>query len=278
MEHRLKANSCPDHPSQPKEYLCLTCKKIYCHNCYKKDTEHRSDIRPISLQLLDSFELEQYMGAGTFGAVFKVLSLSDGLPYALKVLSQVNSEEDFDHFSQETKLHATMSHPNIIKYHSSFRIKSENLFVVVLELADHSLASEIRSLSQSTAFSYFTQIVEALRYLHDDLKIAHRDLKPRNILLKEGTVKLCDMGEARVLNKKLLTLSNAKGFGTTIFLPPEVLNGKKYNEKSDIWAAGIVFHIMLTKGKHPFDGKITKDNDQIVEQNYLEIIESKDYF
>ena len=192
--------------------------------------------------------------------------MSDGRPYALKVVNDVNSQEDFLLASRETQLHAKMSHPNIIKYETSFRVKSEGLFVVLLELADSSLETEIKSLSQETAFLYFTQIIEALRYLHEDLKIAHRDLKPRNILLKQGAVKLCDMGEAKLMNKKMLTLSNSRGFGTTIYLPPEVLNGQKYNEKSDIWSAGIIFHAMLSKGKHPFDHKGARDENEIVEK------------
>lgn len=257
-------NLCPDHPSKKKEYLCLTCKKIYCHKCYKKDN-HRLNIKPLSKELLANYELEEYLGSGTYGFVFKVISLGEDRPYALKVITDVNTQEDFNHVSNETKLHSKMSHPNIIKFNYSFRIKSEGVYLVLLELADSSLQSEIKSLTQETALLYFTQIVEALRYLHEDLKIAHRDLKPQNILLKQGVVKLCDMGEAKIMSKKKHTMSNSKGFGTTIYMPPEVLNGQKYNEKSDIWSAGIVFHTMLSKGKHPFDQKGTKKIMEIVE-------------
>lgn len=197
--------------------------------------------------------------------MFSVISLSEDLPYALKVMTDVVTQDDFDFVSRETKLHSKMSHPNIIKYQNSFRIQSENLFVIQLELADGSLESELRSLSQQKAFSYFTQIMQALCYLHDDLTIAHRDLKPRNILIKNDIIKLCDMGEAKIINKNMLTLSNGRGFGTTIYLPPEVLNGQKYNEKSDVWAAGVVFHAMLSQGKHPFDSKGNRDESEIIE-------------
>ena len=163
------SNSCPSHPSQRKEFVCPLCKKIYCFDCLKIDKPHRASIKGLSEHLLDSFEFEQYLGEGTFGCVFKVISLGDDLPYALKVLSGVETEEDFAIISKEAKQHAKMSHPNIIKYNSSFRVKNENLFVVVLELADTSLAAEIKSLSPKIALSYFTQMMEALRYLHEDL-------------------------------------------------------------------------------------------------------------
>lgn len=262
---QLKTNACPSHPSQPKEFVCLTCKKIYCLTCYQNDKLHRANTRGISEQLLDSFEFQQYLGSGTYGCVFKVLSLGEDHPYALKVIQDVTTQEDFEVLSKEAKLHFKMSHPNIIKFNNSFRIKNEGLFIIQLELADSSLESEIKLLSQNTAISYFIQIIEALRYLHDDLHIAHRDLKPRNILIKEGVVKLCDMGEAKHMSNNKQTLSNSRGFGTTIYLPPEVLNGQKYNEKSDIWSAGVVFHAMLSKGKHPFGPNGSRDEGQIVE-------------
>ena len=282
-------NCCSKHPSQRKKFVCTTCEKIYCYTCSEEDDDHSANIKFISKQLLESFEFNQYLGAGAYGCVFGVTSLSDHFPYALKVISDIKTEEDFNIVSKEAQLHATMVHPNIIKYHSSFRVKKESLFVVILELADSSLATEIESLSKSTAFYYFTQILEALRYLHDDLKIAHRDLKPKNILVKSGIVKLCDMGDAKILKKKMLTLSSSKGFGTRIYLPPEVLNGNNYNEKSDIWAAGIAFHKMLSKWKHPFNFKENNDEDEIVknvknqnikidefiqEEKYLTILES----
>ena len=156
-------------------------------------------------------------------------------------------------FSQAAKLHSKISHPYIIKLNYSFRIKSESLFVILLELADGSLESEIKTLTQTTAVSYFLQIMEALRYLHDDLHIVHKNLKPRNILIKQGAIKLSD-----------IKMPN-RGFTATTYLPPEVLNGNKYNEKSDIWAAGVVLHEMLSHGKHPFDPKGTQQQAEIVE-------------
>lgn len=264
-DNKPTTNLCPSHPTEQKEYICPICKKIYCYICSKKDISHKAKLLGISNELLSMFEFEEYLGAGTFGYVSKVINFSDGLHYALKVITDVNTQKEFEIASKETQLHAKMSHPNIIKYKYSFRVKSEGLFVVLLELADSSLEAEIKSLSQETALSYFTQILEALRYLHEDLKIAHRDLKPRNILLKQGIVKLCDMGEAKLMSKKMQTLSNSRGFGTTIYLPPEVLSGQKYNEKSDIWSTGIVLHAMLSKGKHPFDLKGDKDENEIAE-------------
>ena len=113
----------------------------------------------------------------------------------------------------------------------------------IRELADRSLQSKISYISKSEAFSYFIQIMEALRYLHDDLKIPHGNLKITNILYKKGLgIQLSDIGKFNnILRKKMLTL------------------------KSDVWAAGIILHIMLSRGKHPFDINGTKNPFEIVE-------------
>ena len=127
-----------------------------------------------------------------------------------------------------------------------------------MELCDEGLDSFIKKIDQKTAFEYFQQICEGVRHLHIDQKIIHRDLKPGNILLKENLVKICDFGEAKRIEKSNITLSDiTRGFGTLEYLPPEIFDAigdshKKYNEKTDIWALGIIFHKMLTKNIHPF--------------------------
>ena len=115
-----------------------------------------------------------------------------------------------------------------------------------------------------------------------------------NILIKEGVVKLNDIGEVNnIFGRKMLTLRSNRGLENKIYLAPEVINGQDNNEKSDIWAAGIIFHIMLSRGKHPFDIKGNKDEAEIVENikkyiikwdkdfidsNSLKILESKNLF
>lgn len=286
----LKSNGCPQHRFKPKEYVCTKCKTIYCSICLHQDGSHKSSALLLSDQLLSSYEFEQFLGKGGFGSVFKVTSLSDGNPYAIKVIN-IENEEDFGTFSLESQIHAAISHQNIIKYINSFRIPKESLFVIILELADDSLRSKIPTLTQDEAFDYFMEIIEALFYLHVDKQIVHRDLKPENILLKNYKIKLSDLGSA-----KLMTPNRSYGgfVATPEYLPPEVLNQKKRPyENSDIWASGIIFHEMLTNGKHPFDPENYKNRNNIIEnilkgnrvfdksiqnKDYLKILESTQFF
>ena len=286
----LKSNGCPKHRYQLKEYVCTKCKAIYCNICLHQDGSHKSSAQLISDQLLSSYEFEQFLGKGGFGSVFKVTSLSDGLPYAIKVIN-IENEEDFNTFSLESQIHAAISHQNIIKYISSFRIPKESLFVIILELAENSLRSKIATLTQDEAFDYFMEIIEALFYLHVDKKIVHRDLKPENILLKNNSIKISDLGSAKLMSPN----RSYGGFAATPeYLPPEVLNQKKRPyENSDIWACGIIFHEMLSNGKHPFDPENLKNRNSIIEnikkgnrafdksiqnKKYADILESTQYF
>ena len=105
-------------------------------------------------------------------------------------------------------------------------------------------------------------------------------------------IKLSDLGSAKFMS----TIKSTGVFtATPEYLPPEVLNLKKRPcQSSDIWASGIIFHEMLTNGKHPFDGPENTKNREKIKENirngnrvfdssiknpkYLEILESTQYF
>lgn len=91
--------------------------------------------------------------------------------------------------------------------------------------------------------NYFTQICLALKHIHDR-KIMHRDIKPHNVFLtRRGICKLGDFGVSKVLNK---TRSKAQTLiGTPVYLAPEIILGKGYDMKSDMWAIGIVLYEMM---------------------------------
>ena len=92
----LKNNSCRDHPYEQKEFFCLKCKWIYCERCYKlNDRSHKPYIRPLSDELLGRYEFVQFLGATTYGSVFRVISLSDDIPCVIKVIDDINNEDEF---------------------------------------------------------------------------------------------------------------------------------------------------------------------------------------
>lgn len=97
--------------------------------------------------------------------------------------------------------------------------------------------------------------MEAIAHCHK-LSIAHRDIKPDNILFNDRNVlKLADFGSAHCFHNGELMNGVV---GTPFYVAPEVLAGKKYDEKVDIWSAGVILYVMLA-GVPPFYGESTSE-------------------
>lgn len=112
--------------------------------------------------------------------------------------------------------------------------------------------------SEEIAASLMNQLLSAIVYCHER-KIVHRDLKPENVLIEASsgsklTIKIIDFGTAQTFTaaaKLKVTM------GTPYYIAPEVLM-KSYNEKCDVWSAGVILYILLS-GTPPFDGKTDDD-------------------
>lgn len=107
-------------------------------------------------------------------------------------------------------------------------------------------------LDQQAIMHWFTQIVLAVKYIHDN-RILHRDIKIQNIFVtKSGLIKLGDFGTAKKLDSTE-GLANTS-LGTPYYISPEICEGKFYNHKTDIWMVGCVLYEMYFLDK-PFEGK-----------------------
>ncbi|XP_026683246.1 peripheral plasma membrane protein CASK-like [Diaphorina citri] len=110
--------------------------------------------------------------------------------------------------------------------------------------------------SEAVASHYMRQVLEALRYCHEN-DIIHRDIKPHCVLLanKENSapVKLGGFGVAIQLQDGQLYCSGGHRIGTPHYMAPEVIEDQKYGKPVDIWAAGVLLHVLLT-GTLPFVG------------------------
>ena len=124
------------------------------------------------------------------------------------------------------------------------------------------LIDDDRFFSEREASILMKQIMIALNYSHQN-KIVHRDIKLENILFLDKdpnklTVKLIDFGLSKCFNKENINIPRMKEFyGSAYYVSPELIN-KDYNEKCDIWAAGVLLFILLT-GNPPF---YSEDSDK----------------
>lgn len=108
-----------------------------------------------------------------------------------------------------------------------------------------------RRLKEKYARLFFHQIAQGLQYLHSK-SITHRDLKPQNILLNTGkkSLKIADFGFAKIIGSESLAETMC---GSPMYMAPEVIKGKPYTNKADLWSVGIMMYEALT-GFHPFQG------------------------
>ena len=159
---------------------------------------------------------------------------------------------------KEAQILQKLDHPNIIKCKEFFISHKPTLTLnIVTEYADGGdLSLKIKKqpkkepIPESTILDLFTQICLSIKHIHDK-HIIHRVLKSQNIFLtKSGLVKLGDFGIAKCLQH---THQNAKTMiGTPYYLSPEIVQGKPYSFKSDIWSLGVMLYEMMAL-KMPFD-------------------------
>lgn len=170
------------------------------------------------------------------------------------------SDSEKSETKKEAQILQKLDHPNIIKCKEFFYSTKPYLTLnIVTEYADGGdLSIKIKNqprkeqFPEHTILDIFTQICLSIKHIHDK-HIIHRDLKSQNIFLTaSGLVKLGDFGIAKCLQN---TYQNAKTMvGTPYYLSPEIVQGKPYSFKSDIWSLGVLLYEMMAL-KMPFDAK-----------------------
>ncbi len=140
----------------------------------------------------------------------------------------------------------SLDHPNIVKYLNWFiDNKLNELFIAVewaekgdLKLVLKKAIEEDVSFPEKKIWDYVSQIAGALKHMHEK-RIMHRDLKPANIFIdQQGSLKVGDLGLSRQLSSQ--TFEAFSRVGTPLYMSPEVLQGKGYDWKSDVWSLGCI--------------------------------------
>jgi len=126
-----------------------------------------------------------------------------------------------------------------------------SIFYLKLEKCDYNLRNYIENLCDLYNFEICSGIINGLKYLHK-MNIVHRDLKPENILIKNNiNAKICDFGLSKILDNDKQYMKTI--CGTPLYMAPEIIIDKTYNNKIDLWSLGIVFFEIFFH-KYPYSG------------------------
>jgi Tol biopolymer transport system component len=193
------------------------------------------------------------IGEGGMGVVFKAVDTRLERTVAVKIINPqaLAGEETRNRFLRESRAGAALNHPNICTLYGAD--EADGVLFMSMEFVDGpSLRAKIdeRPLPLEEALDIAIQAGEGLKAAHQN-GIVHRDIKPGNILInKSGRVKILDFGLAQMLDLSQFTITGTV-MGTPAYMSPEQLQAGKADERSDIWALGVVLYEMLS-GRLPF--------------------------
>ncbi len=212
-------------------------------------------------QMLGKYQVKQLVGRGGMAEVYRAHNPDLKQDVAIKVLHSdaLTSEDSIQMFRQEAQAVAGLRHANIVRVFD-FEAR-DNLFYMVMELIEGPTLSQLMSshpngMHRPTALAYFAQITEAVGYAHDQ-GVIHRDLKPGNVLMLNGTHPvLTDFGLAKVMNISHPAADMLAG--TPVYMSPETISHSEVGRESDIYSLGIMLYEMVT-GRVPFMGNSIGD-------------------
>ncbi|KAG1669259.1 hypothetical protein FOA52_003296 [Chlamydomonas sp. UWO 241] len=209
---------------------------------------------------LEDFDIAGEVNKGSFGVVYKAVRKSDGRVFALKVvklegMNRADREEAID----EARMLAQLNHPHVCKHFDSW-IDAQNNLNIIMEMASKgNLSMVVKAYKAKTAtlpedmvWRYLIQSLLGLQHIHSK-RIIHRDIKALNLFIDaQDNIKIGDLGIARALGDGSAFARSL--VGTPYYYSPELCEDKPYNEKSDMWALGVVMY-ECCMGRFPFEAQ-----------------------
>ena len=191
------------------------------------------------------YDVTQKLAQGAFGQVYKAKKVKTGQLSAVKVMEidKLSDKMKKVFVPRELKISTELKHPNILNVFDIF--KAAGKYYIFMEFAGGgSLSEKCEGTPANTklAKKWFRQTADALNYMHEDMMMAHRDIKLENVLLdSEGNAKLSDFGFSRVHEGGLARTI----LGTTPYYCPQLIAGQYDPFKADVWAMGVMLYGLL---------------------------------
>ena len=200
------------------------------------------------------YRLDRVIGRGGSGTVHLALDEVLGRQVAMKRIGVIPGSDnaEIERAEREARLAAALSHPHVVSVFDL--VDEDDVRWLVMEYVDgETLSEHVRSagpLDTTTAATLLGQTADALVEAHSN-GIVHRDVKPSNILIANGSAKLNDFGIARSADDASLTQTGLVT-GSPAYLAPEVATGSSATPASDVWSLGATLYHAVS-GRPPYD-------------------------
>ncbi|KAL6052873.1 Serine/threonine-protein kinase Nek5 [Balamuthia mandrillaris] len=204
-----------------------------------------SELEAAMLKRASRYEVVDKLGEGSFGLTFVVLDKVDFRHYVLKEVC-CETEKEAKEALKEMVLLRLLRHPYVVTY-KDFWQQEMHVFIVMEYCQGGDVGRLIQKrkyIEEETILAWLCQMLLALAHMHS-VNVLHRDIKPQNMFLnKWGDIKLGDFGLSTVRKDRKKQYQTA--VGTLGYAGPELLKGRSYNEKSDMYALGTSLYEMMT--------------------------------
>ncbi len=218
-------------------------------------------------QSLGGYQLEEEIGRGSMGMVYRGKQIALGREIAVKVLSHALAKDAsyVARFIREAQIIAGLNHPHIVQIYDAGQ--QNGLLYFVMEYVQGPTIANLLHLDGTIplhfAIEYTAQIAEALDAAYGERNVIHRDIKPENLMLDRwGKVKVMDFGLARATGQQRITVAKTL-VGSIYYASPEQVWGHQLDNRSDIYALGVVLYEMVT-GQRPFVGRSLPELTQAI--------------
>ncbi|XP_033068578.1 serine/threonine-protein kinase Nek11 isoform X2 [Trachypithecus francoisi] len=206
------------------------------------------------------YVLQRKLGSGSFGTVYLVSDKKAKRGEELKVLKEISVGElnpnETVQANLEAQLLSKLDHPAIVKFHASF-VEQDNFCIITEYCEGRDLDYKIQEYKEAgkvfpdnQIIDWFIQLLLGVDYMHER-RILHRDLKSKNIFLKNNLLKIGDFGVSRLLMGSCDLATTLTG--TPHYMSPEALKQQGYDTKSDIWSLACILYEMCCMN-HAFAG------------------------
>lgn len=208
----------------------------------------------------NEYEVEEFIGNGSFGYVFKIKRISDNEIFAVKTIPEGFASQDvMKSFYNEINQALKVRGENLIEYiyvHDGSKFPDLPLYIIMEYANNGTLEALLKGrnnrnelFSNEQLKNIFLQLIGGMKIINE--KLIHRDIKPDNILISNDIFKITDFGLAKVVHDKTRT-STFKGFGHVRYQAPECWKKDTNTIQMDIYSMGIVFYELATL-TYPYD-------------------------